>query len=297
MCGDFPSHITMKTITLKAIREVVPQPHTAFGHCAKLHSFSVFIIRETREKDKNAIWRSLIQLDLAQKPYTWHMQIGTEMCSLELPHLNYLDLLPTDVEFTETLRNGHFPNLSTLLYTASYWSARTIGSHSSVESQDLHWLRSFVSAFGPDDSSTIASVFLLWYHDDLDVEAPLLHLGKIASPDEFMAIFTSDPLEASTILGGVATHLPRIKVLRIMDCESGISHEGVLEIATHLKQLESLSTLEIAGTDDSPVFARFIPGRAATAKSRHPGDAGGGLASLLLAQRRMSTPFSNSANL
>ncbi|KAJ7333997.1 hypothetical protein DFH08DRAFT_814068 [Mycena albidolilacea] len=154
MCGDFPSHITMKTIALKAITAALSQ----------------------------------------------------------LPQLNYLNLLPTDVEFTETLRNGHFPNLSTLLYT-SYWSARTIGSHSSVESQDLHWLRLFVSAFGPDDSSTIASVFLLWYGDDLDVEAPLLHLGKIALPDELMAIFTSDPLEASTILGGVATHLPRIKMI------------------------------------------------------------------------------------
>jgi hypothetical protein len=43
-----------------------------------------YAVRETREKDENSIWRSLIQLDLAQKPHTWYMQIGTEMCSLEV---------------------------------------------------------------------------------------------------------------------------------------------------------------------------------------------------------------------
>lgn len=168
----------------------------------------------------------------------------------QLPQLNYLDLLPTDVEFTDILRDGHFPNLSTLLYTVQPQDSGLLSAFLNQHPNIIHLsltrsltgppaqldpivlpnlktyngASSFVSAFGPDDSSTIASVFLLWYGDDLDVEAPLLHLGKIASPDEFMAIFTSDPLDASTILGGVVTHLPRIKILRIMDCESGISH-------------------------------------------------------------------------
>ncbi|KAJ7351637.1 hypothetical protein DFH08DRAFT_806356 [Mycena albidolilacea] len=54
------------------LKEVWGAPHPVFVK-----------LRETREKDENAIWRSLIQLDLAQKPHTWYMQIGTEMCSLE----------------------------------------------------------------------------------------------------------------------------------------------------------------------------------------------------------------------
>ncbi|KAJ7337392.1 hypothetical protein DFH08DRAFT_812746 [Mycena albidolilacea] len=65
-------------VIIRGIGKVVLQPHAAFGHCAKPHrGFSVFILWETREKDENAIWRSLIQLDLAQKLHTWYnLEVG-----------------------------------------------------------------------------------------------------------------------------------------------------------------------------------------------------------------------------
>lgn len=76
---------------------------------------------------------------------------------------------------------------------------------------------SFVSSFGgASPSRTIVCVILLSYPDDLNVDIPLLHLSKAAALDTIIAIATSEDLSISTILRGVATHLPCIKTVKTM---------------------------------------------------------------------------------
>jgi hypothetical protein len=65
------------------------------------------------------------------------------------------------------------------------------------------------------DSGTLIWMSLQWCPDDLDVDTPLLHLGRMSSPTEILGLSSYDDLKDSTILGGVARHLPHIHSLQL----------------------------------------------------------------------------------
>ncbi|KAJ7824803.1 hypothetical protein B0H14DRAFT_3874716 [Mycena olivaceomarginata] len=91
---------------------------------------------------------------------------------------------------------------------------------------------------------------LQWCPDDLDVDTPLLHLGRMSSPPtEILGLSSYDDLKDSTILGGVARHLPHIHSLQLEN--TGVFKEAAPEITTHLKKFTAMSVLEFGAVDDS----------------------------------------------
>jgi hypothetical protein len=211
-------------------------------------------------------------------------------------HLRILDLFRTDIEFTDMLQNAHFPNLSEFRFVVSPENRSLFRSfldrHQTIAGLVLNRLgpltpldpillpnlksytgpSSFVLAF-KTNRTPLSTLFIVWYPDDLDVEAPLLHLGRIASPDLIIAVSTSDNLKTATILAGVASHLPDITILRIGRMDAApppisrvrrsltITHpcltfrfvqDEALELTPHLEKLTSLLTLEVLGADSSP---------------------------------------------
>ncbi|KAJ7336907.1 hypothetical protein DFH08DRAFT_1082933 [Mycena albidolilacea] len=194
---------------------------------------------------------------------------------IQFCHLEFLDFLLTNIEFTDMLRHAYFPNLAKFLYTVQHETAALLPAflnrHATITHLTLtrdgplghlnpillpnlteyNGPSSLVSSFSVD-SRPITSALLIWYRDDLDIATPLVQLGRIASPPTINGISTCEDLKAATILAGVATHLPHVKTFRCGRSHTAarISQEDTLEIATHLKKLASLSTMVLLGADD-----------------------------------------------
>ncbi|KAJ7306322.1 hypothetical protein DFH08DRAFT_824772 [Mycena albidolilacea] len=117
-----------------------------------------------------------------------------------------LDLFRTNIEFTDMLQDAHFPNLSEFRFVVSPENRSLLRSfldrHQTIAGLvlnrlgpltplDLILLLNLKSYTGPSsfvpsfttNRTPLSTLFIVWYPDDLDVEAPLLHLGRIASPD------------------------------------------------------------------------------------------------------------------
>ncbi|KAF8175604.1 hypothetical protein K438DRAFT_2044767 [Mycena galopus ATCC 62051] len=104
------------------------------------------------------------------------------------------------------------------------------------------------------DTKSLRYACLLCYHDDPDVELPLLELGWMASLETLVTIAPSGLLLESAVLGNIAAHLPFIKGVefrRITHIATLISPEDVLDIATHLKKIPSLIALKFIDGDGS----------------------------------------------
>ncbi|KAJ7865187.1 hypothetical protein B0H14DRAFT_2734796 [Mycena olivaceomarginata] len=208
-------------------------------------------------------------------------------------HLRILDLFRTDIEFTDMLQDAHFPNLSEFRFVVSPENRSLFRSfldrHQTIAGLVLNRLgpltpldpillpnlksytgpSSFVLAF-TTNRTPLSTLFIVWYPDDLDVEAPLLHLGRIASPDLIIAVSTSDNLKTATILAGVASHLPDITILRIGRMDAApppISRTRALELTPHLEKLtilawsgacKSLCSVILNGKQWVQVFERWV---------------------------------------
>ncbi|KAF7351701.1 hypothetical protein MSAN_01603200 [Mycena sanguinolenta] len=200
----------------------------------------------------------------------------TSICS-KFIFLELLDLfLVEPIEFTDLLRDAHFPRLTTFQYTVQSSTASLIPAflnrHPTII--DLGLTRSerfdemdpinlpnlknyegpssFVRAFGPETCS-IDSAVLLWYPDDSDIEAPLLHLGSLSSLSSISAVSVSNSFQPTAVMGSLVRHLPNLRIIKFRTLTHGagpISREDALEIATHLEKMSFLVSLEITGDDD-----------------------------------------------
>ncbi|KAJ7801447.1 hypothetical protein B0H14DRAFT_2895640 [Mycena olivaceomarginata] len=197
-----------------------------------------------------------------------------------LDHLDLLIVLDDPLKFAETLlQDGFFPKLSVFRYIVqpqicpflSPFLNRhptitdlTLVQFGPIEQLGPVLLPNLISYNGPPsfipsfnlDSGTISLVFLLWRLDDLDVDTPLIHLGRITTPPKkIVCLSPPDDLEGSTILESVARHLPDIETLKFRSTSilAHVSHEAAPEIMTHLKKFTALSVLEFGAADDSAV--------------------------------------------
>ncbi|KAJ7810592.1 hypothetical protein B0H14DRAFT_3757000 [Mycena olivaceomarginata] len=173
----------------------------------------------------------------------------------QLSNLRFLELLIDEaIEFTDMLQHAYFPNLTSFEYTIEPQTSAllplflnrhptlddlTLAQRHPIERLDPAHLPNLKCYSGPAcfvpsltlDRGCISWVCLMWYQRDLNVELPLLHLGRTISPRSIIAIFPCDVLTESTILGGVGN--------------TPISHAETLEIAAHLKKFSCLSTLDV----------------------------------------------------
>jgi hypothetical protein len=135
------------------------------------------------------------------------------------------------------LQHAYFPNLTSFEYTIEPQTSAllplflnrhptlddlTLAQRHPIERLDPVHLPNLKCYSGPAcfvpsltlDRGCISWVCLMWYQRDLNVELPLLHLGRTTSPRSIIAIFPCDVLTESTILGGVGTHLPHVRALQ-----------------------------------------------------------------------------------
>jgi hypothetical protein len=157
-----------------------------------------------------------------------------------LDHLDLLIVLDDPLKFAETLlQDGFFPKLSVFRYIVqpqicallSPFLNRhptitdlTLVQFGPIEQLGPVLLPNLTSYNGPPsfipsfnlDSGTISLVFLLWRLDDLDVDTPLIHLGRITPPPKkIVCLSPPDDLDGSTILESVARHLPDTETLKL----------------------------------------------------------------------------------
>ncbi|KAJ6450801.1 hypothetical protein C8R45DRAFT_1113920 [Mycena sanguinolenta] len=173
-------------------------------------------------------------------------------------------LLKETFEFVDILERGYFPKLSFFRYTIKPSSSPallldfirrhpTITHLTLVQMNPFHQSNHIESPAFTGHIAFIAfvlwrgviSVSLSWIPTDPDI----ITEGSTTSPA--VTVLVIEPLE-STVLAGVVIHLPHASSVEIirMDNMAYISREEAIEIAAHLKTLNSLTAFALRGPVD-----------------------------------------------
>ncbi|KAJ7661773.1 hypothetical protein B0H14DRAFT_3179273 [Mycena olivaceomarginata] len=196
-----------------------------------------------------------------------HLQQSMSAVVAGLCHLETLGLIPVAPHSTELLQDAYFPNLSKFSSAVEFQTSALLPSFLTRHPTITHltFTRDGISALHPillpnledydgpssyvsalrADSAPINSVCLVWYSEDLDIELPLRRIAEmaIASPTKFAGICVTNNIRPSTIIAGVAAHLPYIHDLMLYTWP--LTAHDILDMTTHLNDLTALSGLKV----------------------------------------------------
>ncbi|KAJ6462610.1 hypothetical protein C8R45DRAFT_1027190 [Mycena sanguinolenta] len=249
---------------------------------AQLETFLRTMESPKRPTSSLSLCEHVRKFALVDQKCTQNLSTRTAECLVsvipQFRHLEYLDLLlDTTIEFTNTLENAYFKNLSTFRYTVQSGNLASLSSflnwHPTItrlalgpsrrvptHAQQLDAIRlpNLASYHGPGFFATsfiiasLRSVVLAVYPRDLDLDTAFRQLALMTALDTLTVVILRRDIKESAILAGVARQLPRIKFVKLRKVQAiadQMSQADIVEIATCLEKLPQLRALDLGERD------------------------------------------------